>query len=486
MTVENYYAPTPYSSGLPIIEEFRMMAEERLGFPITFEFITYGWDSYMEQKELMLAAGTDLPWFIWNVQDHQKWGEAGVLIDMLPLIEQYAPNMQKELEERPILKAVPSTPDGKMYGYAMVSPPQYINGGGVVVRQDWLDKFGLSVPTTATEWLNVVRTFHTRDANGDGKQNELVTVSANRQHLTMGAWFGLQTWRSGGFQVNRDGAVEYAWIQPRAKEYVEMVRDLYTEGILDPDFTNMNRERFAARMNSDLVGSVITYAGTASAYTETYPIPGASYTDLPVLIGPHGDQFMELSAGVDIPTSITRDADPKTAIIIYDTARSPEGGVNNLYGIKGLTYEINDGVYELTDLINNHPDGIAAGQAMNALGGRRNFLRGHSYVSWEQQWSVPAMKAARDARPYHRIDIPFTEGLQIDLADLATVDRYLPDILTYVDENIIKFMIGEQSMEKWDEYVQTVNKLGIDRVIAVRQKQADRFIGIVGDDYPWR
>ena len=487
MTVENYYAPAPYSSGLPIIEEFERMAEKRLGFPITLKFITYTWANYDEQKEIVLASGTDLPWFIWNVQDHQKWGEAGVLVDMLPLIERYAPNMKREMQERPILKAVPSTPDGKMYGYAMVSYPEFINGAGVVMRKDWLDKFDLDVPTTSDEWVDAVKTFRRSDANGDGRQNELVNFSTRTQHLTMGAWYGLQLWRSGGFQVDSNGTVEYAWISPRAKEYVQMFRDLYTEGVVDPDYMNWNRERLAAGLSNNTVGSTIGYMGTAYGYNEQYdPAPGAEFIDLPVLKGPHGDQFMELASGVDIPTSITRDADAATAIVIYDTARSTEGGKNNLYGIEGVTYTMEGGKRVWTDMITNHPDGISAGQAFNALGGRRNFLRGHLYESWEQEWAVPERKNMRDARLYHRVDIPFTEGLQIEQGDLATVNRYMPDIQTYVDENIAKFMVGQQSMARWDEFVRTVKELGIDRIIAVRQKQADRFIGIVGDTYPWR
>ena len=154
MCVENYYAPAPYSTGLPVIEAFREKCEEAVGLPIEFEFITYTWSNFDEMRDITLASGQDLPWFIWNVQEDQKWGEPGVLIDMLPYIEKYAPNMVKEMEDRPILKAISLTPDGKMYKYAMVSYPQFINGGGVTIRKDWLDKFGLSVPTTTAEWLN--------------------------------------------------------------------------------------------------------------------------------------------------------------------------------------------------------------------------------------------------------------------------------------------------------------------------------------------
>lgn len=267
-----------------------------------------------------------------------------------------------------------------------------------------------------------------------------------------------------------------------------MVRELYTEGILDPDFLQMNTEKFVARMNSNLGGATIGYMGTAASYNETYdPAPGAELISLPVLIGPHGDQFMELAPGVDIPTSISRDADPVTAIIIYDTARSPEGGVNNMWGVEGETWEWGeDGKRTWTDKLINNPDGLSTGQAFSAMGGRRNFLRGHSYDSWEANWSSDRFAPMRAARPFHRVDIPFTEGLQTDLEDLSVVARYMPDIQTYVDENTTKFMIGEQSMDKWDEFVATVQELGIDHIIAVRQKQADRFIDVVGDRYPWR
>ena len=39
-----------------------------------------------------------------------------------------------------------------------------------------------------------------------------------------------------------------------------------------------------------------------------------------------------------------------------------------------------------------------------------------------------------------------------------------------------KFIIGKEPLDKFDEYVETIKKYGIDDVIAVKQAQYDRYI----------
>ena len=136
-------------------------------------------------------------------------------------------------------------------------------------------------------------------------------------------------------------------------------------------------------------------------------------------------------------------------------------------------------------MISNDPDGIGVGNAMNKFGMNRNFLRSHLYESWEQNWATPAYAPMRAAIPYHKIDLPFEEGMKLAPADVPTITQYLPDIKTYVNEMTTKFMLGQASMDEWDEYVATVKKLGIDFVLEVRQKQANTFLEFAGDKYPW-
>jgi putative aldouronate transport system substrate-binding protein len=59
-------------------------------------------------------------------------------------------------------------------------------------------------------------------------------------------------------------------------------------------------------------------------------------------------------------------------------------------------------------------------------------------------------------------------------ADQSIIDRIQPDINTYVAENLAKFLIGEQPLSAWNNYVQTLNSLGLADVLKVRQSQYDR------------
>jgi len=58
--------------------------------------------------------------------------------------------------------------DGKLYGI-----PQYrdIGRAALIFRKDWLDKLGLSVPTTVEEYYNVSKAMAFDDPDGDGQQN---------------------------------------------------------------------------------------------------------------------------------------------------------------------------------------------------------------------------------------------------------------------------------------------------------------------------
>ena len=48
------------------------------------------------------------------------------------------------------------------------------------------------------------------------------------------------------------------------------------------------------------------------------------------------------------------------------------------------------------------------------------------------------------------------------------------DIRTLVDENLAKFAVGDRPMSEWDDFVQQIHDLGIDRCIEIEQEAVDR------------
>ena len=50
----------------------------------------------------------------------------------------------------------------------------------------------------------------------------------------------------------------------------------------------------------------------------------------------------------------------------------------------------------------------------------------------------------------------------------------MPDIETYVKENVVKFITGNRALCVWDVYVDTLKQMGIEEVVAVKQAWYDR------------
>jgi putative aldouronate transport system substrate-binding protein len=50
------------------------------------------------------------------------------------------------------------------------------------------------------------------------------------------------------------------------------------------------------------------------------------------------------------------------------------------------------------------------------------------------------------------------------------------DIDTYLDENIVKFIVGDKSLDEFDSFVNTLRDMGIDECIAMTQTAYDRYL----------
>ena len=59
-------------------------------------------------------------------------------------------------------------------------------------------------------------------------------------------------------------------------------------------------------------------------------------------------------------------------------------------------------------------------------------------------------------------------------SDLIT-NKYI-DIETFAQENIMRFILGTQSMEDWDGFVAQMRSLGMDEVLAAKQAAYDRYL----------
>ena len=48
------------------------------------------------------------------------------------------------------------------------------------------------------------------------------------------------------------------------------------------------------------------------------------------------------------------------------------------------------------------------------------------------------------------------------------------DLQTYIDEMKAEFITGKRSFDQWDEYINTLDKMGVDQYLELSQKAYER------------
>ena len=188
----------------------------------------------------------------------------------------------------------------------------------------------------------------------------------------------------------------------------------------------------------------------------------------------HGD-ITTIAINLMICTSCD---DPETALEWLDYHFSEDGSILCQYGIEGEGLEYKDGKPNYSDLISNNPDGLSTDNALNAYAINMNMFASNGTTLREAYDEVQqqALNAWNDKREVTKSS--FTNLFTLDADETATVQHYYTDISTYVAEQVGKFLIGEADIdENWDNFVETVQSMGIDEVIDAYTTAGERYFG---------
>lgn len=213
-----------------------------------------------EQLTLLLTDGEDLPDIIIGAIGDEatlmRYGaDEGVLADLAPYItEELTPNLYKLYSEYPECKDAIQDSDGRIWSLGFVSDPK---ARGMVSRMfynyDWLDKAGLSTPTTLDEFINTMREFKKiNDGNAPiaGSWN-----IANPLLLVLNA-FGYLTEDAKGTSIalRNDKVVLPVADREAYGEYLKVFKQLYDEGLIEKNFFTMANSVVQAKITSGKVG----------------------------------------------------------------------------------------------------------------------------------------------------------------------------------------------------------------------------------------
>jgi len=213
--------------------------------------------------------------------------------DITDLWEKYASPLLKEKKQYPQGKGwVPCRVNGRLYGIAFnYGPKQNIDMLGII-RQDFLDKLGLKMPTTIDEYEATMKAF--LDA-------KLCTVGLPCVR-TLTSWyfgvdpiFGAYETMKGVWLKTADGKLAYSSLDPNIKQPLATLAKWYKAGLLDQNFaTNTETEAGANSINAGLFFSAwwnnpLAESAGVSCYDIKQKFPEARLTNkMPLPKGPTG------------------------------------------------------------------------------------------------------------------------------------------------------------------------------------------------------
>lgn len=234
--------------------------------------IEVDWQMYMSdmwQAQLVTMVSSDeLPDMLINARlamsQAHEYGDDGFFANWNDYKE-LAPNTFGRFEEFPDWELYLTSPKGGIYGMGPYSGWPHEIHNRVYMRQDWLDNLKLEVPETLDDLYNVLKAFKEQDANNNGDPNDeipLVLFGENYIYGMLLEAFGIYVENSNWnlpLVINDEGKVECALNSDAYKAFIEYVKKLYTDGLIDQTgFADTNDEKKAkgAKMIVGMHGEV--------------------------------------------------------------------------------------------------------------------------------------------------------------------------------------------------------------------------------------
>ncbi|MBE6359973.1 MAG: extracellular solute-binding protein [Treponema bryantii] len=262
--------------------------EEKFGVTFSFDILVGDKD----QKIGVLIASGDLPDLV--EVDSTKFQDAGCLLPIEDLIEQYGPNLKKHYA-KDWAKIV--EPDGHVYclpNWGVYDGPDqgtFYNQNGFWVQKEVLKEFGYPIIKTVDEFFDLIEKYAKKYPTIDGAPTipfSIITADWEAFNLWNPPAFLAGYPNDGNGHVDLvDGKYVYTdnFTDANAKRWFKLANGYFQRGLIDPASFTDNRDQYYAKIAQGRVlgmfiqgwqfqGDTENTLKTAGKYNRTYaPLP---------------------------------------------------------------------------------------------------------------------------------------------------------------------------------------------------------------------
>jgi putative aldouronate transport system substrate-binding protein len=405
--------------------------------------------TYHPDEEAFIAGGAILP-----VSDY---------LDLMPNFkDQIAKwNLQSDLDQL-------RQENGKFYLLPGLHQDVWLDYS-LAVRTDILSKLNLSVPNSWDDvhsMLTAMKAAYPTQYPMSDRWSTPPTPGANNLLSILSPGFGTQagwayqgtTWDTNAGKFLLTGAMD------QYKQLVQYLNTLVTEKLLDPE--SFTQPDDAARQKFATGKSFVISCNAQTLVNECRPdlksIAGATVLKIPTPTGPTGNVKIgsRLESGLMISASARNSKNFVAMMQFIDWLYySPAGKLFAKWGIQGTTYtgSVDDGTFALNSDIRFAGINPTATKSLQVDYGFFNgvFVYGGTTALLNSQFTPEerTFQAAMNART--TLPLPPAHPLSADERDQVTL--WESGIKDYVNQQTLKFILGQRPMSEWDTYVSELN-----------------------------
>lgn len=262
-----------YTKDIEDLEYFKWLSEQT-GIKFKFERVTER-SQAVERFNQMLVSDSGNPDIVMNGPNDAQIAaaaKAGKIVELTPLLEEYAPNWAKLFKENDYARKVSTMADGKIWSLPRVNehPIALSIRDEWMINTTWLKEVGMEIPTTTDELYEVLKAF--KAAAGTGSIPAGAIPWATRFNPAAGDYAngGLYELFNafGAFSgqdfvsVDENGKIYYSASDPKMIAALQYLHKLYSEGLIAPEMFTDKQADLDSKKNGNppVAGTFLHFA----------------------------------------------------------------------------------------------------------------------------------------------------------------------------------------------------------------------------------
>jgi putative aldouronate transport system substrate-binding protein len=501
--------------GHAIVEEFptntfTQWYSERTGINLDFDIAPPNEDR--EVLNLTIASG-DLPdiivGFTVNPSTLALFGPQGLFLPLSGLIEEHGHYINEVFEGSPQVRPLITSPDGEIYGLPQVNECYHcFYAQRAWINQDWLDNVGMGVPQTTDELFDVLTAFKEQDANGNGDPNDEIPLAAattgwntNIDGFLMNPFVATEFKGNNQFFDMNGGVISQTVTSEGYREGLRYLHTLFAAGLFGEESFTQPADQVKQQVEGGDTSTIgVVLAGAHSVFANIGGDRWLRYVAIPSLEGPMGVRqapFNPWGVGSGQCVINAKTEHPEAAFKWCDGLYDRETTLRSVFGVPQWEAEAAGEAGQWRWAEEGEP---ALGPEFESIWRRLSTFGTLQNVHWAQRGPsyrpnhlrlgevrrddagglevVLYEQTKANYEPYARDIADVIPPLAFTTAQAAEVTELRLGIIDYVAQLTAEFVLGRQDLAAgWDNFVATLEALGINRMVEIYQTAYDAQYG---------